>query len=302
MKPGLIISFKGSLHYLLDQETGQIYPVELSGKARYLQQNLYVGDLVNFSLLNQQVQINSILPRKNKLNRPNIANIDHLIIVASAINPPFSFDLLDRFLINSSFYDLEKSLIITKIDLLTPKELEQLKESLTYYRDQLHLHIYYESSKKPQDYLADEDFLNSKNIIKCFSFPINALSGQSGVGKTTLLNKLAPEQIRKTQEVSSALQRGKNTTSHYELSKISATNTYICDTPGFLNLDINYLEADQLKNYYPDFINNTCRYGNSCTHTVEPECSVIKDQLSGKISQIRYNNYVKLYQYLKEKK
>jgi ribosome biogenesis GTPase len=292
---GLVISFIGSFYYVLDSQNNLTYNVSVSGALKHQRVSVYVGDDVEFTFDGSSGTIIRVYERKNKLNRPNIANVDNIAICCSTTMPEFSFELLDKFLINLSYYDIPKTIIITKIDLVSSEVLSELKDNLAYYEKTLDIRVYY---------LNNKDINFNYQIWDCFNHRLNALCGQSGVGKSTILNRLSSNNKIRTQEISLSLGRGKNTTTHYELHPITNNNQdicFICDTPGFLNVDIDYIKYYELKNYYPEFINNTCRYGNSCTHTHESDCSVKKDVTSGIISKIRYNNYVRFYHYLKEK-
>jgi len=283
----LVLSFKGSYYYIIDQHSNLIYKSIISGALKHSKEKIYIGDYVSLDTKENIAVITEVYERFNKMTRPNIANIDHLIIVCSVVSPAFSFELLDKMILSSYISGLNPSILVTKIDLLSKEELEELKEELSYYENNLNINIYYISNK-------EEINIDFNKIFK----GINVISGQSGVGKSSFINKILNLNLT-TNEVSSSLNRGKNTTTHYELHKLD--NGYICDTPGFLRIDID-LKYNELKDYYPDYVKlNHCKYNTSCTHTHEDNCSIKEAVKNNKTSIKRYNNYVKLFNYLKEK-
>lgn len=312
---GLIKKQISNQYVVIDLETKIEYKALASGKLRYVrvdekssfnvsygrktkreQQTLQispkVGDIVDVIINNEQPFIDNIHPRKNDLYRPDVSNVDQVLLVFSATRPEFSFNLLDKFLVILNEKDLKIILLVTKIDLVDNDELDDLKAKLKYYEEHVETDIYYVNSKQRVGF----DYL--ENI---FENKITVLAGQTGVGKSTLLNNLIPEVEIKTQEISEALGRGKHTTRHSELYDFN--NGFICDTPGFSRLDLNVYEKEDLKMYYPDFVELSydCRF-NTCNHVQEPGCKVKEMVNDGLVPQERYNNYLLFYEEVTSKK
>ena len=231
---------------------------------------LTVGDNV---ILDKENMICDIKPRKNQLIRPFICNIDKLFIVISAKQPDFSTFLLDKFIVIALSNNIEPVIVLTKYDLLTIKEKNRIKKILKYYKS-----------------LGYKVFINKEinKIKKEFNSTVIALTGQTGVGKSTLLNKIDKNLNLKTNSISKSLGRGKHTTREVTLYKIG--NALVADTPGFSSLDVNVSKND-LKNYFTEFNKYECKY-KSCNHIKEEGCKIIDNK---KIMNSRYENYLKLY-------
>lgn len=251
-----------------------------------------VGDYCYYDDSEDVILIDEILPRKNELSRPDIANIDQLLLTFSAVEPAFSFHLLDKFLISSYQNNLTPVILVTKIDLATKEELNNLKRDLKYY-EKIGIEVHYVNSLDIESVNEERLFLEEK---------VTVLAGQTGVGKSTFLNALKPSLELRTGEISKALGRGRHTTRHSELYKIGGG--YIADTPGFSKLDIDIHLFEELKNYYPDFnkLSSECRFGNSCNHISEPKCKVKEEVESGNILKSRYDNYLIFIDEIKNKK
>jgi ribosome biogenesis GTPase len=230
-----------------------------------------VGDNVEFS--ESDLYITKILERKNELSRPKVANIDKCIIVSSVKNPDFSSYLLDKMLVNIISNNIKPIIVFSKYDLLdTTLEIDNL---VNYYNS-----------------IGIPTFINNniQGIKASLSNSIVALTGQTGAGKSTLINKMDSSLNLKTDDISYALNRGKHTTRHVEIYKID--DFYIMDTPGFSALDIN-TEKLQIRFSYPEFNNHECKF-NDCKHLSETGCKVKEDVESSKILLSRYENYRKM--------
>jgi len=311
---GLIIKQISNLYTVINLETGEKINALASGKLRYVKiekNNDFnktfgrsnkkstkiikispkVGDKVLIEKKELQNVITQINSRKNELIRPDIANIDQVLLVFSCIKPEFSFNLLDKFLIILEKEKLNVTLVVSKIDLIEKDILDKLKETLFYYEEKLKIKIYYVNSKQK---------IGFDVLTTIFENKITVLAGQTGVGKSTLLNALIPELKLKTDEISKALGRGKHTTRHSQLYEFN--NGYICDTPGFSKIDNNIFNKDELKYLYPDFINIAadCKF-SSCNHINEPNCK-IKELIGKDILKSRYENYYKFYFEIENKK
>lgn len=232
-----------------------------------------VGDIVNIDEINNYIL--EILPRRNSLVRPPIANVDQAVIVMSIADPDFSDNLLDKLLTVITFNNIKPIICFTKFDLLKDDERNSKEEFVNYYKT-----IGYSVYKNTE---LEELKLIFKNKVTVFT-------GQSGAGKSTLLNRLAPQLNLKTDEISKALGRGKHTTRHVEL--INVCEGLIADTPGFSSLDFNYMTNMDIRDTFKEFtMFSTCPY-QDCMHDKEKECS-LKDQVGNTILDSRYNNYIK---------
>ncbi|WP_248625815.1 ribosome small subunit-dependent GTPase A [Enterococcus cecorum] len=269
------------------QHEGNLYQTRARGNFRKRKVKPLVGDFVEFESTSlTDGYLLEIFPRKNELVRPPVANVDQVIVVASLVEPDFSYHLLDRFLVSLEQKQIEPVIYLSKVDLLGDKTLlEEIKA--TY-----HLAGY-------RVIIGDEDGLNQvKALLKN---RLTVLAGQSGAGKSTLLNQLVPGLALETGEISEALNRGKHTTRHVEL--IDVAKGLVADTPGFSSIDFFDLEVTDLPKMFPEFVvlQDTCRF-RECSHTHEPDCAVKEALAEGKIAQIRYDNYLLFLQELKNQR
>ncbi len=267
---GKIICINKYIHKVL-LSNNTIIDTRTRGKLRNNNVTPVVGDNVEVDVKNKTIE--KVLPRKNYLERPLIANIDKLLIVMSTSIPVFSSYLIDKFLLIAYSNHIEPIIIITKTDMISVKEKMDIKKYINYYR-KLGIKVYVNTSVK--------------KIRQEFKDSTVALCGQTGSGKSSLLNKVDASLKLKTGEVSLSLGRGKHTTRLVELLEVN--DGLIADTPGFSSLEIN-MDKKDLKKYYPDF-NKPCKY-RSCTHVKEDGCSIIELVLKGKIPSWRYENYIK---------
>ena len=256
--------------YTIDSN-GNLYTCKPRGKFRLNNQTPLVGDIVIFDEINKY--ITEILPRKNELIRPNVANIDIAVIVTSVKEPTLDTNLLDKNLTIISYNNIEPIIFFTKIDLLNEFEKKELTNLIKYYQE-----IGYQVSTEPVDLLN-----KIKNKVVVFT-------GQSGAGKSTLLNKLEPNLKLKTDKISKALGRGKHTTRHSELYQIH--DTFIVDTPGFSKLDFHNMTNLDIRDNMKEMFDNVhnCKY-KDCMHIKEDGCYVKKLLQENKILQTRYENY-----------
>ncbi|MBP5343070.1 ribosome small subunit-dependent GTPase A [bacterium] len=273
-----------SNEYTVLSDNGDILNLKPRGKFRYLEENIKVGDFVEFDLNT----ITKILERKNTFLRPFISNVDYVLIITSLKRPDINYELLDKFLINVESENVTPIIVITKTDLASSTEICELDQNMAYYRK--FYNVFY----------SDYNGLKEKDsLLKLLDNKISVVSGQTGAGKSHLLNTLKEDLHLKTQEISDALGRGKHTTRHTELIKIE--NFYIADTPGFSSLDLINIKSKNLKECFPEFVEelNKCKY-NECTHTHEPSCIIKQKLQEGTILKSRYENYLKFYLDLKE--
>lgn len=312
MRKGQIIKLIGGLYEIIDLETKHTIQARPSGILRYqkldesstfnksvtkktklevktIQVSPKVGDIVDYDDTDVNHLIRKIYPRRNELSRPDVANVDQVLILNAAINPTFSFNLLDQFLILIERAHIKPVIIVSKIDLIDPVKFKEIQNDLAYYQS-IGYEVYYVNSKQKIGFDVLEDIFKDK---------ISVLAGQTGAGKSTFLNALMPDLGIKTQEISKALGRGKHTTRHTELYTYGGG--MIADTPGFSKLELDLFEASELKEYFIEFNHyaSQCKFGNKCVHVHEPGCAVINHP---NILKSRYENYIKYYEEIKNKK
>ena len=244
-----------------------------------------VGDLVNIDI--DEKNILEIINRKTYIKRPKSANISKLILVISCKKPKPDLLMLDKQLAFAEFLNIEPLIIVNKIDL----DIKKAKEI-----EEIYTKIGYKVIKTN----AKELDINNKEIQNELRNNISAFSGNSGVGKSTLINGIFKEFITEEGEVSKKSSRGKNTTTSIRLYKID-NNTYIADTPGFSTFDIYEINYKELYKYFREFkkYSAKCEY-QDCTHIKENECE-IKHNIGKSIPESRYENYIKIYNELKDR-
>ena len=250
---------------------------------------LLVGDLVEVEVSYDRYMIKKILPRKNSLIRPPVANIDNLVIVVSLSTPSPDFFLLDKQIVLAKFKDILPIIVINKIDLnisdITNKDLSYIKNVY----GNLGFQIIEVSAKNNIGIDVLKEKLHNK---------ISAFSGNSGVGKSSIINKIFGTNSL-TFEVAKKTNRGRHTTKHVKIYKNE--DMYVLDTPGFSSYELYDIEYKELKNYYPDFLECKCDYLD-CSHVLENEkvCGVKKAINDGRIDKNRYDRYVELFKKLKD--
>lgn len=246
-----------------------------------------VGDLVLVERFGDQNGIQQILPRQNELVRPRIANVDQAIIVMSACDPQFSTALVDRLIFLICYAKIKPIICVSKMDLVDAND--PVHAALLDYRNSV-----YEVFETGLD-RSDEAL---KQMLKG---KISVLTGQSGAGKSSLINRLDANFELKTQQISKALGRGKHTTRHCELMAVSGG--WVADTPGFSSLDFTHVEIDKLAAAIPDFqeMLGNCRF-QDCRHLKEPDCAIQNAVKEGRISQTRYAHYREICEWILNQK
>ncbi|MDX8362299.1 MULTISPECIES: ribosome small subunit-dependent GTPase A [Bacillaceae] len=290
MLEGKIIKALSGFYYVYND--GQT--VQCRGRGVFRKKNItpLVGDQVVYQADNdQEGYILDIKERKNELNRPPIANVDQAILVFSAFEPAFSTALLDRFLVLIESKNIEPLICISKIDLASETLIQEIHQYADDYR-QIGYEVVLTSSITTEGIQKLTPFLNNH---------ISVFAGQSGVGKSSLLNALRPELELKTDDISSHLGRGKHTTRHVEL--LSIGNGLVADTPGFSSLDFTDIEANELSYCFPEMsdISSRCKF-RGCTHVSEPKCAVKDAVKSGTIASYRYDHYIHFLQEINDRK
>ena len=269
---GKIIKIISNLYTV--KANNKIYDCHASGKLRYKGLTPVVGDIVEFN--EKDKYITKINTRENSLDRPLIANIDSALIITSVKKPDLSLLLLDKELTLTLSNNIEPIIVFTKLDLLKKQELKEIKKIMKYYSN-----IGFKVTTNKTMYKLKK-YIKNKTLV---------LTGQTGAGKSSLLNKLDNKFNLETNPISEALGRGVHTTRHVELFEFKSS--LIADTPGFSSLDLNNLTKEDIKNTFIEFNNINCPY-KDCSHTNEKECSIKELIKNGKILKSRYDNYISM--------
>ena len=290
MPEGKIIKALSGFYYVLGND--KLIQCRGIGVFRKNKITPLVGDEVVFQAENDlEGYIMEVKSRKNELIRPPIANVDQAILVFSAVEPEFSTVLLDRFLVLVEFNRIEPLICITKMDLTNDDEQKMIKE----YKEQ------YTAAGYKVILTSSETEAGIELLSPHVDNKISVFAGQSGVGKSSLLNVLRPDLELKTNDISSHLGRGKHTTRHVELIKIG--NGLIADTPGFSSLEFTNIEAEDLTFCFPEIqtASENCKF-RGCLHVSEPKCGVKQAVDSNEIPAYRYEHYLDFLQEIKDRK
>ncbi|QNF34909.1 ribosome small subunit-dependent GTPase A [Adhaeribacter swui] len=294
---GLVMKSTGSW-YQVRTEDGTLYRCRLRGKIKLkdlkVSNPVAVGDKVEFDLEDAGENtgtIHHIAERENYIIRKSThktahshiiaANIDRAFLVVTLVSPRTSFGFIDRFLITAEAYDIPVTIIYNKSDLYDAETAQYQQQVLRMY-EQINYPGVICSTVSGQGIPEIKDLLAGQKIL---------FSGHSGVGKSTLINHLAPGLELKTTEISDYSDKGKHTTTYAEMFEISP-ETFIIDTPGIKELGLVDIEKEELGYFFPEIRErlNQCKYYN-CLHINEPGCAVLQDLKAGKISLTRYESY-----------
>lgn len=289
MPEGKIIKALAGFYYVIDGEK----TIQCRGRGVFRKRKIspLVGDDVVYQYENEQEgYILEIKDRKNELVRPPISNVDQAILVFSAVEPAFSTLLLDRFLVLIEANDIKAIIVISKFDLLSESDQQKIKQ-------------YQEDYQKAGYDVLTTSSVTAEGMEELKPFIGNAVSvfaGQSGVGKSSLLNALNPDLQLKTNDISSHLGRGKHTTRHVELIPIG--EGLVADTPGFSSLDFTIGEGE-LSDCFPEMREKSqeCKF-RGCLHDKEPKCAVKAAVESGEIKQYRYDHYMEFLAEIRDRK
>ena len=280
-----------SNQYLIEVENKTIYEAVARGKFKINEVTPVVGDKVEIEIVDESKNtavITEIFDRINYIKRPKLANLTKLVFVISSKNPKPDLLMLDKQLAFAEFIGIDVIIVINKIDLEQEENIDAIKE------------IYENIGYKVITTVANQRE-GIEELKKELKNSISAFSGNSGVGKSTLLNAIFGENLTKEGVISNKSKKGKNTTTAIRLYEIEA-HTYIADTPGFSVFDIYEIETKDLYKYFREFKEHEkqCEFVG-CTHIKEKQCGIRKAWETGNISNSRYQNYIKIYEDLKDR-
>lgn len=283
---GKIIKSQKEIYFV--KKDDKIYLAKARGNFRVKGIKPLVGDEVIFEMHNEKnAYITEILPRKNEIKRPNISNVDQILLFVTINNPPLNLYNLDKYLAMCEYKNIEVVIIISKIDLDKENKAQNLAKT-------------YENIGYKVLAIDNYNDLPKEKINTILNNKTSAVTGSSGVGKSTFLSNLMEKDIE-IGEISEKSKRGKNTTRHTEIFAID-DKTFIFDTPGFDSFDFDFItDENDLKNFFVEMRNKSCKF-NNCNHINEPSCKVKEELEDGKISESRYKNYILLYNDIKKRR
>ena len=275
-------------YYYVETATHEIITCKVKGKMKQSRFSLCTGDYVKFEVSGSEGMITDILPRKNFLLRPTVANIDLVVVTVSCSNPDFSFLITDKLLALAEIARIPGIICLTKVDIAPVGLVEKcraLYEKIGYK-------VFPVSAKAG---------IGIEELRAEVSEKLTVFAGPSGVGKSSTLNAIDPSLDLVTGNVSEKIGRGRHTTrfAHF----IPFAGGYLADTPGFGNLNMEEIEADSLPKAFREFIKyaNNCRF-TTCSHTHEPKCAVKEAVEAGEIATSRYSSYTSIMQEILTKK
>ena len=282
MIKGTIIKGIGGFYYV-DTEKG-VAECRARGKMRREKITPAVGDEVNVTIVNEKPlegALEEIMPRKNSLIRPPVANIDTIVIVIASASPSPDFLMVDKLIVTAEKADIEIIIAVNKTDLNSAEEIERIYKNAGY----------------PVVSLCAKDGRGIDDLKEIIKNKTTAFAGNSGVGKSSILNYFGYD--IETGSVSK-IERGRHTTRHVELMK-NPDGGFVMDTPGFSLLEINDISNNELSDLFLEFKNYDCRF-KGCNHfnTSESDCAIVDAVKKGKIAKSRYENYCVIYDKLKD--
>jgi ribosome biogenesis GTPase len=294
---GLVMRSTGSWYEVVT-EAQQHYSCRAKGKLRLdgsKETNpIAVGDWVAFEQEGENGVISEILPRKNHMLRQSVkktghsqvlaANVDQVLLLATIKQPRTSLGFIDRFLVSAESFRIPQVLIFNKADILTPDEREEQETLLRLY-SRIHVHALSLSATNDNLSFLDEILKNK----------VTLLAGHSGVGKSTLLNRLSPEILQTVGKISDFSNKGVHTTTFAEMFRLQ-DNTYLIDTPGVKEWGLVDMNQQELSDYFPEMreLRLTCKFGSRCLHLQEPKCAILSAVQQGEIAQSRYESYLSM--------
>lgn len=268
-----------------------IYECKAKGVFRSQKKKPLVGDDVEIEALDERKKTGNmvaILPRGSEMFRPAVANADQALVIFAAAKPRPSLSLLDRFLVTLDLQGIRSILCFNKKDEASADELLRLQKI-------------YAGCHSPVAFISAKYEEGLEDLKKLLLGHTTAVAGPSGVGKSTLINRLVPGAMMQTREISEKIERGRHTTRHSELFRMEA-GSYLFDTPGFSSLDLESADKETLRFCFPEFkaYEGKCRF-QGCAHMKEPGCAVKAAVLAGEFSGERYESYARLYENLHER-
>ncbi|WP_294358352.1 ribosome small subunit-dependent GTPase A [uncultured Clostridium sp.] len=283
---GTIIKGIGGFYYV--DIDGEVIECKARGKFRNAKVSPIVGDRVKITLENGKGAIEEIKERSNMLIRPLVANVTQAFVVFAIKKPDLNMDLLNKFLLLCEYNHIEAVVVFNKCDLITEEEKEYYSELL----EKAHYNVIFVEGKSGKNLDKLKELMKDNITVFC---------GPSGVGKSTISNKLVGRELMETGEISEKLKRGKHTTRHSEL--IESDHGFLVDTPGFSNLDLSFMKEEEVKDYIRDFhdFEGECKF-TSCAHVSEPKCAVKDAVEEGKISRERYEFYLDVLEEAKNRR
>lgn len=287
MPSGVIIKGIGGFYYVRTPEG--LYECRARGIFRKEGLTPLPGDNVTISIsdeISKKGNLDEILERDSCLVRPAVANVNQVAIVLSAKSPQPDLGLLDKLLITAEHKKIDIIVCLNKIDLDEEKDYEKIL--LAYAKTDYKIIL-----------LSTKINVGLNDLKEAIRGKITVFSGQSGVGKSTILNKIMDSWVMETGAISERNERGKHTTRHAELIELDCGG-YIVDTPGFSSFELEGVKFDELQNFFPEFSDflDKCRF-TGCSHISEPECALKEAVKSGHISMNRYERYIQIYNSLK---
>lgn len=288
---GKIIKGIAGFYYVHDGHS-RVYECRAKGIFRNQNRKPLVGDNVEFQVLDEAEgtgNIEELLPRTNELIRPAAANVDQALLVFAVRDPVPNAHLLNRYLVMMEERQVPCILCFSKTDLVSEEEQE---ETAAPYR-LAGYEVLFISTQQGDGLQEVRDRLRGRTTV---------LAGPSGVGKSTLLNRLVPEARMETGRISEKIRRGRHTTRHSEIFWVEE-GTFLIDTPGFATVYLPEVEAEELKELFPEFrpLEGQCRF-QGCVHVGEPDCAVKEAVSAGRIHRDRYRDYVSLYEEIKQQR
>ncbi len=282
---------KGIAGFYYVHDGKNLYECKAKGIFRKNHEKPLVGDHVRFDVISEEEKlgnIEEILPRKNNLIRPEIANVDQIFLQFSAASPAPNYDMLNRYLVMVHDREIPVHLVVNKSELIGEEEKKKTEQAFfgTCY---------------PIHFISVREETGIRELREIMAGKVTALAGPSGVGKSSLMNLLLGDAVMETGSLSKKIDRGKNTTRHSELFFLQE-DTFLFDTPGFSSVEVNFIDKEDLQYTFDEFLPfiPECRYLTSCKHMKErdADCAVKRAVKAGKISKERYGSYVLMYDYL----
>ncbi len=287
---GRITKGIAGFYYVHDGE--DLYECKAKGIFRKNREKPLTGDHVEFSVISREEKtgnIDKILERKNRLLRPEVANVDGIFLVLACVKPEPNFDMLNRYLVLNEEAEIPVSFVLNKTDLTDEEGIRKLENEFI-------------NTGYPFYPVSAKDGTGFEEVLKAMNGKVISLAGPSGVGKSSIMNRILGHDRMETGGLSEKIDRGKNTTRHSELFYLGE-NTYLFDTPGFTSVEVESVQPENLPLCFPEFrpYLNACRF-HDCEHLNEPDCSVKAAVSEGKIALSRYQSYRNIHAYLKDMK